>query len=44
MNKACKLSTLNARSETAARSFTFRNAWRREQQCIIPADAIFAPD
>ena len=39
-----KLSTFNARSETAATSFTFGNAWRRGQHCIIPADAIFEPD
>lgn len=39
-----KLSTFNARSETAAKSFTFGNAWRRGQHCIIPADAIFEPD
>ena len=42
--KAGKLSTFNARSETAAKSFTFGNAWRRGQRCIIPADAIFEPD
>jgi len=39
-----KLSTFNARSETAATSFTFGNAWRRGQHCIIPAEAIFEPD
>lgn len=44
LNKAGKLSTFNARSETAAKSFTFGNAWRRAQHCIIPADAIFEPD
>ncbi|OAD17121.1 SOS response-associated peptidase [Achromobacter insolitus] len=44
LNKAGKLSTFNARSETAAKSFTFGNAWRRGQHCIIPADAIFEPD
>lgn len=43
-DKAAKLSTFNARSETAATSFTFGNAWRRAQRCIIPADAIFEPD
>lgn len=42
--KAGKLSTFNTRSETAAKSFTFGNAWRRAQHCIIPADAIFEPD
>lgn len=44
LDKAGKLSTFNARSETAAKSFTFSNAWRRAQHCIIPADAIFEPD
>ena len=44
LDKAGKLSTFNARSETAAKSFTFANAWRRAQHCIIPADAIFEPD
>lgn len=44
LDKAGKLSTFNARSETAAKSFTFGNAWRRGQHCIIPADAIFEPD
>lgn len=44
LDKAGKLSTFNARSETAAKSFTFGNAWRRGQHCIIPDDAIFEPD
>ncbi|AMG47401.1 SOS response-associated peptidase [Achromobacter ruhlandii] len=44
VDKAGKLSTFNARSETAAKSFTFGNAWRRAQHCVIPADAIFEPD
>lgn len=39
-----KLSTFNARSETAPTSFTFGNAWRRGQHCVIPAEAIFEPD
>jgi putative SOS response-associated peptidase YedK len=43
-DKAQKLSTFNARSESAAKSFTFGNAWRRAQRCIIPADAVFEPD
>lgn len=38
---AGKLSTFNARSETAAKPFTFGNAWRRAQHCIVSADAIF---
>jgi len=42
--KAEKLSTFNARSETAARSFTFGNAWRKGQRCIIPGEAIYEPD
>lgn len=44
LDKAAKLSTFNARSETAATSFTFGHAWRRGQHCIIPAEAIFEPD
>ncbi len=44
LDKAGKLSTFNARSETAAKSFTFGNAWRRAQHCIVPADAIYEPD
>jgi len=44
LDKAGKLSTFNARSETALKSFTFGNAWRRAQHCIIPADAIVGPD
>lgn len=39
-----KLSTFNARDDRVANSFTFRNAWRRAQHCVIPADAIFEPD
>ncbi|CAP41339.1 SOS response-associated peptidase [Bordetella petrii] len=42
--RAEKLSTFNARSETAAKSFTFGNAWRRGQHCIVPAEAIYEPD
>lgn len=36
--------TYNARSETVADKPSFRDAWRRAQHCIIPADAIFEPD
>lgn len=43
-DKALKLSTFNARSETAAKSFTFGNAWRKAQHCIIPAEAFYEPD
>ncbi|MGN3705379.1 SOS response-associated peptidase [Achromobacter xylosoxidans] len=39
-----KLSTFNARDDRVANAFTFRNAWRRAQHCVIPADAIFEPD
>lgn len=34
----------NARSETVAEKPSFRNAWRRAQFCIIPADAFFEPN
>ncbi len=37
-------STYNARSETVAEKPSFRDAWRRAQHCIIPADAIYEPD
>ena len=36
--------TFNSRSETAATLPSFRDAWRRNQRCIIPADAIYEPD
>lgn len=36
--------TYNARSETAAQKPSFRDAWRRRQHCIIPAEAIYEPD
>jgi putative SOS response-associated peptidase YedK len=36
--------TYNARSETVAEKPSFREAWRRGQQCIIPADAFYEPD
>lgn len=36
--------TYNARSETVATKPSFREAWQRNQHCIIPADAIFEPD
>ncbi len=39
-----KLATFNARDDRVANAFTFRNAWRRAQHCVIPADAIFEPD
>jgi putative SOS response-associated peptidase YedK len=37
-------STFNARSETAAEKPSFRDAWKRGQHCIIPAEAIYEPD
>jgi putative SOS response-associated peptidase YedK len=36
--------TFNARSETAAEKPSFREAWKRAQHCIIPAEALFEPD
>ncbi len=36
--------TYNARSETVAAKPSFRDAWRRAQHCIVPAEAIFEPD
>lgn len=36
--------TFNARSETVAAKPSFREAWKRAQHCIIPADAIYEPD
>lgn len=36
--------TYNARSETVAVKPSFRDAWRKGQRCIIPADAFFEPD
>ena len=36
--------TFNARSETAATLPSFRDAWRKGQRCIIPAEAIYEPD
>lgn len=37
-------STYNARSETVAVKPAFRDAWRRSQHCIIPAEAFWEPD
>ncbi len=36
--------TFNARSETVAEIPSFRDAWRKGQRCIIPAQAIYEPD
>lgn len=35
--------TYNARTETVAERPTYRDAWRRGQRCIIPADWIYEP-
>lgn len=35
--------TYNCRSETAATLPSFRDAWRRGQRCIVPAEAIYEP-
>lgn len=36
--------TYNARSETVAAKPSFREAWKRAQHCVIPAQAIYEPD
>ena len=36
--------TFNARSETVAKKPSFREAWKRAQHCIVPAEALFEPD
>lgn len=36
--------TYNARSETVAEKPSYRDAWRKAQHCIIPAEAIYEPD
>jgi putative SOS response-associated peptidase YedK len=36
--------TYNARSETVHEKNSYRDAWRLNRHCIIPADAIFEPD
>ena len=36
--------TYNARSETADSKPSFRDAWKKSQHCIIPAEAIYEPD
>lgn len=37
-------STYNCRSETAAQKPSFRDAFRNQQRCIVPAEAIYEPD
>ena len=41
--KICR-STYNARTETVATKPSFRDAWKKAQHCIIPAQAIYEPD
>lgn len=36
--------TYNARTETVATKPSFRDAWKKAQHCIIPAEAIYEPD
>ena len=36
--------TYNARSETVAEKPSFRNAWRRQQFCVVPLEAFFEPN
>ena len=36
--------TFNARSETVAKKPSFREAWKRAQHCIVPAEVLFEPD
>ncbi|WP_367172270.1 SOS response-associated peptidase [Aquabacterium sp.] len=35
--------TFNARAETADEKSAFRDAWRRGQRCLIPADWVYEP-
>ena len=36
--------TYNARSETVAVKPSYREAWKKAQHCIVPADAFYEPD
>jgi putative SOS response-associated peptidase YedK len=44
LQDALKLMTVNARTDRVVKSFTFGNAWRRAQHCIVPVEAIYEPD
>lgn len=39
-----RLSTNNARIETVATAWTFRDAWRNGRRCLIPADSFDEPN
>jgi len=39
-----KLATHNARDDRVAKSFTFGNAWRKAQHCVVTAQAFWEPD
>lgn len=39
-----RLSTVNSRTDRMEKSFTFRNAWKRGQRCIIPATSFDEPN
>lgn len=43
-NPSLARSTYNARSETVQEKPSFRNAWRKGQFCIVPADVIYEPN
>lgn len=38
-----RLSTFNARREGMAKTWTYRNAWRKGQRCLIPAQLFVEP-
>lgn len=38
-----RLSTVNARAETMAKTWTYRTAWARGQRCLIPATSFDEP-
>lgn len=38
-----RMSTFNARRETMAKAWTFSNAWRKGQRCLIPAQLFVEP-